>query len=164
MRPPVIALLLAVFAAAAIACTDDAPAGGSSPDLNGGLRTIALRYDGGTLRVEVAETPSQRALGLGGRDGLDDGAGMLFDLGSTRVPTFSMRGMLFALDFIWIDEEQRVTGVTSDVEPQPGVPDSELQTYSPESPVRYVLEVSAGTAERLGIDAGDRLSFDVQAQ
>jgi len=160
MRLTVIALIVGVIAAAGVACAGD----DNAASTNGGLRVVELRYEGGTLRVEVAETPTQRALGLGGRDGLAEGTGMLFDLGSTRVPTFSMRGMRFGLDFVWIDERKRVTAVTSDVPPQPGVRDSELESYSPETPVRYVLEVAAGTAERLGIDAGDQLAFELQAQ
>jgi hypothetical protein len=123
--------------------------------------TIAVTFPGGQLRVEVADTAEERALGLGGRDSMAEDAGMLFDLGSTRVPTFTMRGMRFPLDMIWIGEDGRIVAVTADVPPEPGVADGGLRRYSPPTAVRYVLEVNAGAAARLGLAAGTLLNFDI---
>jgi uncharacterized membrane protein (UPF0127 family) len=117
-----------------------------------------------TLHIEIATNGEQSQRGLGFRDGLADDAGMLFDLGSTRPQVFWMKGMRFALDFVWITDDKRVAGVTADVPPQPGVPDSELLTYSAPQPVRYVLEINAGAAARLGIAPGTQLSFGVSAE
>jgi uncharacterized membrane protein (UPF0127 family) len=112
------------------------------------------------LRIEVATTPEQSERGLGYRDALPPDAGMLFDLGSTRTQAFWMKGMRFALDFVWIADDKRVLAVTPDVPPQPGAPDAQLHLFSPPAPVRYVLEINAGVSARLGIDAGTQLSFD----
>lgn len=84
---------------------------------------------------------------------------MLFDLGSDRAAVFWMKGMRFALDFVWIDAARRVTQITPDVPPQPGAPDGQLVRYSPAAPVRYVLELNAGAAARLQINPGDQLEF-----
>jgi len=51
-----VALLLIPWIA--FACTEG---GRGSAEPASGLRTIDLRYDGGTLRVEVASTPDERA-------------------------------------------------------------------------------------------------------
>jgi uncharacterized membrane protein (UPF0127 family) len=126
-----------------------------------GARTIALQYDSGTLHVEVAQTPDERGRGLGFRDALAEDSGMLFDLGRTRVPGFWMKGMKFALDMVWIDEGMRIVGVTEDVQPEPGVEDAQLRRYSPDGPVRYVLELNAGAAQRLGLEAGGRVRFEL---
>lgn len=115
----------------------------------------------GTLRVEVASTPEQSERGLGYRDALADDAGMLFDLRGTRVQEFWMKGMRFALDFVWIGEDKRVVSVTAGVQPQPGAADADLRLYASPQPVRYVLETNAGAAARLGIDAGTELAFDL---
>jgi uncharacterized membrane protein (UPF0127 family) len=72
-----------------------------------------------------------------------------------------MRQTLIPLDIVWIDGEKRVTQVHADVEPEPGVADANLRRYVPEADALYVLEVNAGTAERVGIDPGDELQFDV---
>lgn len=117
-----------------------------------------------TLNIEIATTGEQSERGLGYRDGLAADAGMLFDLGSTRPQVFWMKGMRFSLDFVWITADKRVAGVTPDVAPEPGVPDSALHTYSAPQPVRYVLEINAGEAARLGIASYTQLSFDASAK
>jgi len=168
--------LFAVFAAAALLMTacGDGPAGGGestpAPTSATPLRTpltspapslpvITIAYEGGSFTVEVARAPEERALGLGGRSSLPANVGMLFDLGETRVPVFSMRGMLFPLDFVWIDEAMRITEITPDVPPPPS-PDAPPRSLSPSEPVRWVLEVNAGTAARVGLAPGDQLEFE----
>lgn len=111
--------------------------------------------------MEVATTPAQSERGLGYRDVLPPDAGMIFDLHATRSIGFWMKGMRFALDMVWISEDGSVVAITTDVQPQPGVPDSQLLRYSPDTPARYVLELNAGAAERLGIAAGTQLSFEL---
>jgi uncharacterized membrane protein (UPF0127 family) len=166
-------LLLAACAAIPACAGDDAsrpaptstaavtatPAATSAPTAS--AETVTVTFPGGELDVELADTPDERALGLGGRDALAVDAGMLFDLGSTRVPSFSMRGMRFPLDMIWIAEDGEIVAVTADVPHEPGAPDSELRRYSPPEAVRYVLEVNAGTAARLGLAPGVTLAFDI---
>lgn len=152
-------LLVIALSCFAAACGDGARDPSGTPDAGG--RTIALQYDGGTLRVEVALTPEEHVRGLGGRDSLPADSGMLFDLDRPRVPGFWMKDMRFALDMVWIDEAMRIAGVTPDVQPEPGVPDASLRRYSPDEPVRYVLELNAGAASRLGLSAGERVSFEL---
>lgn len=148
-----IALFAIVLIAAA--CGDDAP-----PEPNAGLPEIDIRYDGGTLHAELAITPDERAIGLGGRDALDDDAGMLFVYDSPRIPSYSMRGMRFPLDFIWIGADKRILQITADVPHEPGAPNEDLQIYSPNEAVMYVLELNAGTAARLPLAPGDALEFE----
>ncbi|HET6615571.1 MAG TPA: DUF192 domain-containing protein [Dehalococcoidia bacterium] len=157
-------LLIALSCFAAACGSSGARERSSTPETPApppGARTIALQYDSGTLHVEVAQTPDERGRGLGFRDALAEDSGMLFDLGRTRVPGFWMKGMKFALDMVWIDEGMRIVGVTEDVQPEPGVADAQLRRYSPDQPVRYVLELNAGAARRLGIEAGERVTFEL---
>jgi hypothetical protein len=111
------------------------------------------------IEVEVATTPAQSERGLGYRDALPADAGMIFDLHASTRAQFWMKGMRFALDMVWIGEDRRVVSVTADIPPQPGVPDAELRRYSPNTPVRYVLELNANTAARFGIAPGTQLTF-----
>jgi uncharacterized membrane protein (UPF0127 family) len=148
-------LLLVVACAPACEGSDD----GGADVSPAGLPVIDLRYDSGTLRVEVASTPAQRALGLGNRDSLGEREGMLFDLGELRVPSFWMKDTRIPLDMIWIDEERRVVEIDANVQPQTGVRDVELRRYRPAVPVRWALEVNGGGANALGIDVGDVLQF-----
>ena len=87
-----------------------------------------------------------------GRPSLGNDEGMLFIFPSETSPSFWMQGMLISLDIIWIDSRLNVVGVASNVPPNsgPGSP----PTYHPPQPVQYVLEVSAGIADQLGIVPG----------
>ena len=174
MRLLLIAQIAAVLVIVACDSNEDSPAdatatpaetatvaGGATFTPQPQLPVIDLDYGDGILRVEIASTAEQRSRGLSGRPSLGADEGMLFDLGSTRVPSFSMRGMLFALDFIWITEDQRVQGITAGVQPQQGADSGDLDSYSPTAPVRYVLEINAGAAGQLGIEEGDALAFDL---
>jgi uncharacterized membrane protein (UPF0127 family) len=171
MRRRIAACSALVILCIATACTSGAssttatPAGTSTPTVvpvSFPTAELHILQAGGdrVLRIEVATTPAQSERGLGYRDALAPDAGMLFDLGSTRNPSFWMKGMRFALDFVWISEDQRVAAVTTDVPRQPGAPDAQLHLYSSPGPVRYVLEINAGASARLGITAGTQLSFD----
>jgi len=112
-----------------------------------------------SIDVEVATTAAQSERGLGYRDSLGTDAGMIFDLHTTTRPTFWMKGMRIPLDMVWIGEDKRVAGVAANVAPQPGVADDQLRRYSSDTPVRYVLELNAGAAARLGLAPGTQLAF-----
>jgi uncharacterized membrane protein (UPF0127 family) len=168
-RPHAVAVL-AIFACALAACggggSSSSPTATATPSGDATPTAVAfghtdLTYPGGTLHVEVAATPAQSERGLGYRDALAPDAGMLFDLGETRVQEFWMKGMRFALDMVWIGEDKRVVEVTPDVQPQPGADDSQLARYPSVQPVRYALELNAGAAARLGITPGAQLAFEI---
>lgn len=133
------------------------------PTSSAGLETTQLRVGDRTVDVEVAATPQQREHGLSDRPSLPADAGMLFDMGQVTSAVFWMKDMHFPLDFVWIDAERKVVGVTKDAPPQAGVSDSELTLYRPPSPVRWVLEVNASAAERLGFATGAQVTFDLPA-
>ena len=111
------------------------------------------------IRVLVADTPQERAAGLSGYDGLPEDTGMLFVFPEPRQPSFWMKGMEFALDIIWI-ADGRVVQIDASVLPAPkDTPDDQLPRYRPDEPITHVLELSAGSADRLGITVGDRIAL-----
>lgn len=87
-----------------------------------------------------------------GRPSLDNDKGMLFIFPSEASPSFWMQGMLIPLDIVWIDGRLNVVGVAPNVPPHSG--SGSPATYHPPQPVLYVLEVSAGVADQLGIVPG----------
>ena len=117
-----------------------------------------VEVGGAAFMVEIAASPDERSRGLSGRDSLPDGSGMLFVYDNPDVPGFWMRGMYFALDFVWIGGDCEVADVTPDV-PAPATPVGELPVYRPSTPVLFNLEVNAGSAARLGIGVGDAVRF-----
>jgi len=114
----------------------------------------------GRFSVEAADVAQERRQGLSGRATLADGAGMWFDLGVAREARFWMREMLIPLDMVWVDAGLEVVAVTADVPfPMEGTATSDLPLYGPDALVRYVLEISAGSARAMGIEPGMQVSI-----
>jgi hypothetical protein len=102
-----------------------------------------VRIGDQVLQAEIADTGRLQQRGLGYRDGLAPGTGMLFVFDDVRRHTFWMKGMRFCLDIIWIQDEV-ITGAAESVCPMPDVEDADLPRYSSEVPISHVLEVPAG--------------------
>lgn len=100
--------------------------------------------------VEIAQTEEEKAQGLSGRSQLGTNNGMLFVFDPPTIPSFWMREMNFALDFVWIDENLRVIDLTKNVPvPAAGTRLQDLPRYSPTSEVKYVLEINAGQTDSI---------------
>lgn len=107
------------------------------------------------FEVEVARTPEEHEHGLMFRDSMAADHGMLFDFGDPQPVAFWMKNTKLPLDMLFIGADGRVAGISIDA-----VPYSEEPIPSP-GPVRAVLEVNAGTARRLGIRPGDKVSGSI---
>lgn len=114
-----------------------------------------VRLRGATITVEVAATEAQKQKGLGGRAQLPQESGMLFPYDHKEQYNFWMRGMQFPLDFIWIDDKT-VADLTRNVQPPKG---NVIPIVTPAVAVDTILEVNAGTIDRLGIQIGDTVEF-----
>lgn len=115
--------------------------------------TVATQSGTHRLTIEWARTPSERARGLMGREKMANGHGMLFDFGSEQPVYFWMKDTPLSLDMIFIKADGRTSRIARGTTPfsEDVVPGGE--------PVRYVLELVAGGAARIGLRPGDR--FDV---
>ncbi len=105
------------------------------------------------VKAEVVFSPEKLYLGLGKRQGLPEGQGMLFIMPTRRIQEYCMRDMRFPIDFIWL-VPGRVAGITKNVPFE----DQQACYASPEA-VNYVLEVPAGFCDRHGIKVGDPASW-----
>ena len=102
--------------------------------------------------VELATNAAERAVGLMYRKELPEGRGMLFDFHDEQPVQFWMHNTYIPLDMIFIAADGRVARVVENAKPM----SDELIPSG--RPVRAVLEVIAGTARKLGIAAGDRVT------
>ena len=123
-------------------------------------RTATIEVGDVTIEAEVSDTGALRERGLGYRDGLKPGKGMLFVYEEPGARSFWMKGMRFCLDIIWIEGDQIVGAAESVCPEAAGTPDSDLPSYVSPEPVRYVLEVPAGWMEANGVEAGAKVNFD----
>ena len=103
-----------------------------------------------SFSIEIADDQSERAAGLMFRESMDDERGMLFVFEQTRPAGFWMKNTPMPLDLLFIGEDGGLVAIL------PGEPFSEAP-IGPAAPVRFVLELKRGVAERSGISVGDRL-------
>ncbi len=118
-----------------------------------------LQINGATIQVEVADTQTERNKGLSNRQNLASGSGMLFVFQKPDKYSFWMKGLSFALDFIYIRNNKVVDLLQNIQPPEKGVPDSVLPIYLPKAEIDSVLEVPAGTIKSLDILEGDSVKI-----
>lgn len=106
-----------------------------------------------TFHSEVMRSSEERAKGLMFRTSLAVDRGMLFDFGETVPVRMWMKNTFLPLDMIFIRENGTVAGIAHNT-----LPMSEQILASPE-PVRYVLEVNAGTARTQGIEPDTKVTL-----
>lgn len=138
-----------VSMAFALACT----ACGSLAGANG--EWVEVR--GERFAVEIADDDQERARGLMFRDAMEPDHGMLFIHDQQEPLAYWMKNTRIALDILYFDNDRRLVSQQRNVPPcalGDGCP-----PYPSIAPARYVLELNAGQAERLGLKDGDVMTF-----
>lgn len=108
----------------------------------------------GQLTVSVAETFSERYVGLSRTGSLGADEGLLFVYDEAGSKSIAMRNMDFALDVLFVSADGEITRIeTLDA------PDSLFAYYltyeSTSGPGRFVVEANAGWSDAHGASAGD---------
>jgi uncharacterized membrane protein (UPF0127 family) len=107
-----------------------------------------------TYRLEVATTTAAQEKGLGDRASLPTNQGMLFSFSNEAVRCFWMKDTHFPLDMIWLNSNKQVLHIESNVSPS-----TYPETFCPNEPAQYVIELNAGQARAAGITTGQSLKF-----
>jgi len=117
------------------------------------LERLDLVTAGGThqFAVEVMRTDAQRERGLMFRRFLPQDRGMLFDFETPQPVMMWMKNTILPLDMIFIGKDGRVISIAQNTEPM-----SERIIPSG-GDVLGVLEVNAGTAQKIGLKKGDKV-------
>jgi len=102
------------------------------------------------VTADIADTDASREKGLGGRTGLAENEGMLFEFQTPDYYGFWMKDMSFSIDMIWFDANWTVVGIQEDV-----LPSTYPQVFKPQAPALYVLEVPSGFTLLHNIKIGD---------
>lgn len=170
MRTPVVIAIIAAVAAAIVIGTvlmfTPLFRVGSGPlepvESEGGLpgynQTVVSIADA-RLLADIADTPEKRSLGLGVRNNMTEGEGMLFLLEQSSRQPFWMNGMKFPIDIIWINSDREVVHIEHSLEPCPSSLD--CPNHYPDEEALYVLETVAGFSERHGVMDGTKVEFDL---
>lgn len=115
------------------------------------LRTIALSAGMHRITAEVAQTPSERAIGLMHRREMPQHAGMLFVFERPDLQCFWMKNTLLPLSIAFLDDDGTVVNI-ADMKPQ------SLESHCSARPVRLVLEMNQGWFAKRGVGVGSRLT------
>lgn len=110
------------------------------------------------IRIEIARTPEDKALGLMHRRNLSENEGMLFIYDEEGYHAFWMKNMNFPLDIIWLDEDKKIVYISEEVSPCKSDP---CPLYSPPQnvKVKYVLEVNANFSKENNLSVGKKVAF-----
>src|SRR6266496_3971337 len=102
--------------------------------------------------VEMATTEEEKTTGLMYRKELPDGKGMLFDFSPEQQVSMWMKNTYISLDMIFIRADGRILRIAENTEPL------STRIISSGGLAKGVLEVIAGTAQKYGIQPGDRVA------
>jgi uncharacterized membrane protein (UPF0127 family) len=118
--------------------------------------SAGVTLNGRHFSVEIAATDAQREHGLMDRTSMPADHGMLFVFPDSQPRTFWMKNTLIPLDMLFFDADRRLVAIQADAQPCRKDP---CPLYPSETPARYVLELNAGAAAKLGARTGDVITF-----
>ena len=163
MRALAIILVLLILAG----CAGESAGKSSSSAVSSGAtsapssepRNLTIETSGGEeveVRVEVADSDSERARGLMGRTALGEDRGMLFVFEEEQELSFWMKDTLIPLSIAYMDSEGRIV----DIQDMKAL-DDDPPHYASAEPARYALEVNKGFFEERGVEVGDKAELPV---
>ena len=107
------------------------------------------------FQVEVARNEADRAQGLMYRRSMAPDRGMLFDFARVEPVSMWMQNTYISLDMLFIRPDGTIARIAENTEPL------STRTITSGEPVVGVLELVAGSAKRLGLQAGDRVQHPI---
>lgn len=117
-----------------------------------GNRIVTVVVDGNRIYAELVTSKEKMGQGLGGRESICESCGMLFRFNKPGRHAFWMKDMRFPLDILWISNG-KIAYIRKNV------PASSDQVMMPPMDADQVLEVNAGSVDRMGLREGDDIAF-----
>lgn len=117
-----------------------------------------VEIGGKHFSVEIADTQQKQALGLMYRDEMPADHGMLFIFPNEAPRSFWMKNCRIPLDIMYFDKDLNMVSASLDTQP---CRVSRCPSYPSIAAAMYVLELNAGTAEKLGVGPGSRMILDL---
>jgi uncharacterized membrane protein (UPF0127 family) len=106
-----------------------------------------------SFNIAIAKSDEQKMYGLMNLKKLPKDHGMLFSFKESQVINMWMKNTKIPLDMIFIDTDNEISVIRSDSKP------NSLELISSEKEARYVLEINAGLAQELGIEARQKVKI-----
>lgn len=121
----------------------------------GDLRILKKESDSllTTLDIEIADTDYERETGLMYRSSMEPNQGMLFVFDDVAMHYFYMKNTEFPLDLIFVDDQMKIASFQKNAQP------FKENSLPSKVPVKYVLEVNAGLADKWTLAVGDSIVY-----
>lgn len=116
------------------------------------VKTIYL--EGKSIRVFIADEPSEWERGLGGKKEFSEAQGMLFVFPEDGSYGMWMKDMHLSIDIVWISAAGEVVYIEENVSPE-----TYPTAFRNTDPARFVLELPAGMAALYGVSTGSFVGF-----
>ena len=156
-------LLFAILVVACAGCSPQpAVEAGTVPELDGVFEfdSLVVVNDAGDsfdFDIYLAMNPEQHRRGLMFVRHMPERTGMLFVYGDDAYHSMWMKNTYIPLDMVFARSDGSVSSVITDTVPQT------LNSHASTEPVRYVLELNAGTTRLLQIGTNSRIIWDADA-
>ncbi|NID17582.1 DUF192 domain-containing protein [Luteibacter yeojuensis] len=117
----------------------------------------SVTLHGKRFSTEFAVDDASRERGLMARTALAADHSMLFIFPDDQPRTFWMKNTLIPLDILYFDKDRKLVSMQLNAQPCKADP---CALYPSDGSARYVLELAAGTAGRLGLQVGESLTVE----
>ena len=114
------------------------------------------------FRVDLADSPIKREIGLSYRKSMCDNCGMFFSFPKEDFYAFWMKDMNFDLDIIFINSEFEIVNIFSEIKKDGYIksdPASSEKIKNTEA-ATYVLELNSKKVEEKGLKVGDKVILE----
>ena len=120
-----------------------------------GSLTINTKYDNLYYRIEVADNPRLKSIGLMYRSSLPANQGMLLLNEKPQRLNIWMKNTFIPLDIIYIDTDGYIVKIVENAQPE------STRVMPSGGRVKAVLELKAGQVQKRDIAVGDRVTYQV---
>lgn len=121
-----------------------------------------MTLESGTrVSLEFVESFADRVRGLSKQQSIGESEGLLFFFPSMDTHGIWMKDMYFPIDIIWLDEDLRVVDIKKNADPSSYTSAIDAEVFSPRTPSRYVLEVSAGFSDKNNLKIGEIFTLEI---
>lgn len=105
------------------------------------------------LDIEIADSDYERETGLMYRSSMESNQGMLFVFEEVAMRYFYMKNTEIPLDLIFMDDQMKIASFQKNAQPL------KENSLTSKVPVKYVLEVNAGLADKWSLTVGDSIVY-----
>ena len=134
------------------------------------LEVIRCSLGGESFDLEVADDLAATKKGLGGRESIPAGTGMLFIDSTVKIQSYWMLGCLTDMDIAFVAPNGLIRATYTMAKEAPrganepeAVFHARLKRYSSNLPAKYAIETPAGTNKRLKLKPGEKIELDWRA-